>query len=135
LDLQSLSQMTSSVSAFQVLTIGDLGEANLYTSLRSFLRYVTSTPNDTLQDGDKEKKRKRASGVSTDNVSQSSIPPRSSFDNGSPPKRSKNEEDGVDEVRNQILPKSIESLYASILSAEKEIEAGRSWNGELLSDM
>jgi hypothetical protein len=38
-------------------------------------------------------------------------------------------------VMSNVLPKAIESLYASILSAEKELEEGRRWDGDESNDM
>jgi hypothetical protein len=129
-----LSQSTTSVPAFQVLTIGGLGEANLDGSIRSFFRHVSGVPNESMQDAEKERKRKRnAVGI----TSASSVLERSLVDDEYPPKKLRNK-DGhpeANEATNKNLPKSIESLYESILNAQKELEAGRSLNEDALGDM
>jgi hypothetical protein len=129
LDLQTLSQRTISVPAFQVLTIGALGEANLETSTRSFMRHISAAPNENRVDPELEKKRKRESAkVSTNGASHLSLPQGEDY---APSKKLRNI-DGhqEDAVMSNVLPKAIESLYASILSAEKELEEGRRLDGD-----
>src|SRR5579859_4067327 len=93
LDLQGLSQMTNSVSAFQVLTIGSIGDANLEASVRSFMRHVNAGVNLHMHDPDHDRKRKRASSlISRSSIPQSPIVQRSPTGNLSPPKRVKGDE-------------------------------------------
>ena len=132
MDLQTLSQIITSVPAFQVLTIGDLGDANLETSIRSLLRHLSAIPNENMQDAEKEKKRKRETVGVSDSMSQSSVPDGIITEYKSPPKRIRNG-DGSHERAN--LPKSIEALYESILSAQEELEAGRTWREEEFDSM
>jgi len=118
-----------------VLTIGGLGEANLDASVRSFFRHISGVQNENMQGEDKEKKRKW--GTSFLN---SRLPiPDSGFVNDEIPHKKLRNKDGYGEeatgVTNKALPKSIKSLYESILSAQKELEAGRSWEADELSAM
>ena len=130
LDLQALSQLTSSIPAFQVLMIGELAEVDLEISLHSFLRHVTGIPNESLRDKE-EKKRKR---LTMDGSLNGDI--ETSFGNGvqSPNKAPKLENGNTSLASggSQNLSKSVVSLYQSILSAEEELEAGKRWNEELL---
>jgi hypothetical protein len=122
-----LSQSTKSVPAFQVLTIGSFGEANLETSIRSFMRHVTGIPNESLQDPEKEKKRKRVNGHNTsDKLSELSVADATVERVVSPVKRVRG--DSVVGDQEKRLPKSIESLYESIMRAQEELEVGRSWS-------
>ena len=117
--------------AFQVLTIGGLGEVNMDGSIRSFFRHVSGVPNENIQDAEKERKRKRNT-VGTTLASPSSTLESGLANDDSPPKKPRNK-DGhpeANDTTNKNLPKSIESLYKSILSAQKELEAGRSLNEE-----
>jgi hypothetical protein len=137
LDLQSLSQRTTSVPAFQVLTIGALGEANLETSMRSFMRHISAAPNENRVDPELEKKRKRESAkVSANGAPHLSLPQGGIGEDYSPSKKLRNMDGHQEEaVMSNVLPKAIESLYASILSAEKELEEGRRWDGDESNDM
>jgi len=131
LDLQTLSQSTTSVTAFQVLTIGPLGETNLEISIRSFLRHVSGMPNEMVQETEKEKKRKRG------NLGESSnhqILENAHVTHELPSKKLRNN-DGYGEQGSKRLSTSIESLYESILSAQKELEAGRTWTEEVLGNL
>lgn len=132
LDLQALAPRTSSVSAFQVLTINGLNYANLDASLRSFLRHITAAPNQNWQDGDK--KRKYATYVFPEDVVHPSIPESRHINNNSSLKKLKDDEEEAI-IKSNVLRRSIESLYASISNAEKELEAGRNWREEMISDM
>jgi hypothetical protein len=120
------------VPAFQVLTIGALGEANLDASVRSFIRHVSGAVNGSMDDSEKEKKRKReVSKSSVEPPSLSHAPHGTNGTHSLPAKRIRNQEDHSEErpdSGSQKLPRSIESLYASIMSAEKELEAGRDWS-------
>jgi hypothetical protein len=131
--------MTTSVPAFQVLTIGALGEANLDASVRSFVRHVSGAVNGNMDDSEKEKKRKReVSKSSVEALSLSRAPRGTNGTHSLPAKRLRNHEDHSEERTDsgsQKLPKSIESLYASIMSAEKELESGRDWGRDVLSDV
>lgn len=124
MDLQALSQMTTSVPAFQVLTIGEFGDANLEASLRSFCRHASAIPNENMQDAEKEKKRKREFMRV---LSQSATPDGIISEPKSPPKKVKNGDDSNGDAK---LPKSIAALYQSILNAQAELEAGRNWREE-----
>jgi hypothetical protein len=128
LDLQTLSQSTTSVPAFQVLAIGSLGEANMDGSIRSFFRHVSGVPNENMQDAEK---------VGITLASRSSTLESGLVDHESPPKKIRNKDGYLEanDATNKNLPKSIESLYESISSAQKELEAGRSLNENALSDM
>ena len=113
-----------------MLTVGDIGQANLDASIRSFFRHVSGVQNENMHDAEKEKKRKR--GTVTSN-SRSSLPENGLAYHESPHKMFRNSDgsrEEVNDVANKSLPKSIESLYESILSAQKELEAGRNWNAE-----
>ena len=137
MDLQSLSRRTPSVPAFQVLTIGALGEAQLEASMRSFLRHISAASNENRADLELEKKRKQELvRVSTNGAPHFSGPHNAVGEEYSRNKTLRNV-DGHPEgtPRSSVLPKSIESLYASILSAEKELEEGRRWNGDEVNDM
>ena len=137
LDLHGLSQMTTSVSAFQVLTIGSIGDANLEVSVRSFMRHVNAGQITNMQDPDKERKRKRGSALNSYNhITRSPVVPRSLPDNISTSKRVRNEETEVQTGQiNRKLPRSIESLYESIMSAQKEMEVGRAWEADELMEL
>jgi hypothetical protein len=138
LDLHGLSQMTTSVSAFQVLTIGSIGDANLEVSVRSFMRHVNADLIANMLDPDKERKRKRGSGLNSHNhITRSPVVPRSLPDNISTPKRVRSEEDAEVQTGqiNRKLPRSIESLYESIMSAQKEMEVGRAWEADELMEL
>jgi hypothetical protein len=115
-----------------VLKIGDLGEANLEASIRSFFRTVTGVQNANMQDPDAEKKRKRPTVISNSRLSVL----ENAVADQSPPKKLRNK-DGYTQEPNEVtkdsLPKSIESLYESILSAQKELEAGRNWNADAIT--
>ena len=105
-------------------------------SIRSFFRHVSGVPNENMQDAEKERKRKRNT-IGTTLASRSSTLESGLVDHDSPPKKLRNK-DGYPEandVTSKNLPKSIESLYESILSAQRELEAGRSLNENALSDM
>jgi hypothetical protein len=113
-----------------VLTIGGLTEANLDASVRSFFRHVSGVQNENMQDADKEKKRKL--GTSYLN---SRLPMYDSgfVDEEFPHKKLRNKdgyEEEATEITNKALSKSIKSLYESILSAQEELEAGRSWEAD-----
>jgi hypothetical protein len=117
------------VPAFQVLTIGGLGEVNMDGSIRSFFRHVSGVPNENIQDAEKERKRKRNT-VGAASAYRSSTLEGGLANDDSPPKKPRNK-DGhpkANDATNKNLPKSIESLYKSIMSAQKELEAGRSLN-------
>jgi hypothetical protein len=89
-----------------------------------------------MQDAEKERKRKR-NAVGITSASRSSVLEKSLVDDEYPPKKLRNK-DGhpeANEATNKNLPKSIESLYESILNAQKELEAGRSLNEDALGDM
>jgi hypothetical protein len=92
-----------------------------------------------MQDEDKEKKRKRGPApVSSDDFSQISVADENVAENHTPPKRVRGRDEYLPEAHNvttKTLSKSIESLYASILSAQKELEAGRNWRGDAFADM
>ena len=136
LDLYGLSQKTTAVSAFQVLTIGSLADANLEVSVRSFMRHINARSNSNMQDFDNEKKRKRLA-TSHNTITQSPAGQQDLAGSISPPKRVKNDEDG-DGYKGQTdrrLPRSIESLYKSIMSAQEEIEVGRAWEANELEEM
>jgi hypothetical protein len=81
-------------------------------------------------DVDSEKKRKRRDG----SLRSSEVSPISNVTANpiqSSPKRYKNIDadlDGISDDASKKLPRSIESLYASIWSAQEELEAGRSWS-------
>lgn len=124
--------MTIAVPAFQVLTIGALGEANLDASVRSFIRHVSGAVNGSMDDSEKEKKRKRdARKSSVEALSLFHTPNSTNETHSVPTKRVRNQEDHSEERRDsgsQKLPKSIESLYASIMSAEKELNPGKDWS-------
>ena len=126
--------MTTAVPAFQVLTIGSLGDTNLDASIRSFARHITGIPNENVQDKDKEeKKRKREIARKTSTASMVPSPIGITGDE-SPSKKLRNGEDEIDETR-KVLPKSIASLYESIQSAQRELEASRSWEADVLDEM
>jgi hypothetical protein len=133
--LQTLSQNTTSIPAFQVLTIGGLGEANLDASVRSFFRHISGVQNENMQNADKEKKRKWG----TSYLNSRSPRRDSGFVNDESPHKKLRNKDGygeeATEVTNKALPKSIKSLYESILSAQKELEAGRGWEADESSEM
>jgi hypothetical protein len=127
--------MTTSVPAFQVLTIGSLGDTNLEASVRSFVRHITGTSNEVVQDKDKEeKKRKRGTPVRT----SFGVSRNSTARDESPSKKLRNIEGDIDNTIDgprKVLPKSIKSLYESILSAQKELEAGKSWDAEVFANV
>lgn len=138
LDLNRLSQLTTSVSAFQVLTIGMLGDVNLETSVRSFMRHVNAGLNTNQYDPDNDRKRKRGSDFnSISGVTQSPAIQRNLAGIVSPPKRTRSVEEAVAQTAkvDGKLPRSIESLYESIMSAQKELEVGRAWQSNRLEDM
>jgi len=115
-----------------VLTIGALGEANLETSMRSFLRHISAAPNESRVDPELEKKRKRESAkVLTNGAPDSSVSRGDVGEGYSPSKKLRNVHGHQENAMiSNVLPKAIESLYASILRAEKELEEGRRWNGD-----
>jgi hypothetical protein len=119
--------MTTSVPAFQVLTIAALGEANLDASVKSFMRHVSGAVNGNMDESEKKRKRDpRKSSV--EGKSQLHVPASTNGTHSLPAKRVRNQDVDADETTDyssQKLPKSIESLYASIMSAEKELEAGK----------
>jgi hypothetical protein len=126
--------MTTSVPAFQVLTIGSLGDTNLEASVRSFVRHITGTPNEVVQDKDKEEKKRKRRMPGRTSIGVSS---KSTARDESPSKKLRNIEDvdnPVDGTR-KVLSKSIKSLYESILSAQKELEAGKSWDAGVMENM
>jgi hypothetical protein len=133
LDLQTLSQVTLPVPAFQVLTIGALGEANLDASIRSFLGHVSGSLNEVTQDVEKKRKRIIMQRL-PDNTAQTVVRVDSTVDNESPSKKFRSEAGYLEEieVRKTNLPKSIESLYKSILRAQEELEAGKVWQADML---
>jgi hypothetical protein len=99
--------------------------------MRSFLRHISAASNENRLDPEVEKKRKRESArLSSNVVSNSSALP--SVEDRAPNKKLRNMDEYRDDAHtSNALPKSIESLYASIMSAEKELEAGRmSWEGD-----
>jgi len=115
-----------------VLKIGDLSESNVEASVRTFFRTVTGVQNANMQDPDPEKKRKRLTVTSNSRLSVL----ENVVADQSPPKKLRNK-DGYtqepNEVTNGSLPKSIESLYESILSAQKELEAGKNWSADTIT--
>lgn len=138
LDLQGLSRKTNSVAAFQVLTICSIGDANLEVSLRSFMRHINAGLNAHTYDPDKDRKRKRGSNsISHNPTSRSPIIQRSTTGDISPPKRVKGDEEANAHTSqtNQKLPRSVESLYKSIMSAQKEMEAGRAWETNEMDEL
>ena len=105
--------------------------------MRSFLRHISAALNENRVDPELEKKRKRESAkVLTNGASHLSLPQGGVGEDYSASKKLRNT-DGhqEDAVMSNVLPKAIESLYASILSAEKELEEGRRWNGDESNDM
>ena len=123
--------------AFQVLTIGTLEEANLESSLRSFARHFTGVRNDVVREMESEKKRKRRDG-SMAPTETSQLPSVMTDGVLSPPKRHRNEDITPVSTNGDVngkLPKSIESLYKSIMSAQEELEAGRNWSANALTEM
>jgi hypothetical protein len=136
LDLQTLSQSTTSVPAIQVLTIDDFGNANLATSIRSFFRHITGAPNESNQDAENAKKRKRDT-IGAASRAQISSTEKQPVSNSIPQNKKlrNDEEGGFSEGKRRSLPKSIESLYESIFNAEKEMEAGRVWEEHLEGDV
>jgi hypothetical protein len=121
--------MTTSVPAFQVLTIAALGEANLDGSVKSFMRHVSGAVNGSMDESEKKRKRDpRKSPV--EGKSQIHLPASTNGIHSLPAKRVRNQDvaDEKTDHNSQKLPKSIESLYASIMSAEKELEAGKDWS-------
>ena len=101
-------------------------------SIRSFFRHVSGVPNENMQ-GAEERKRKRNT-VPPTSTSRSSMLESRFVNDESPPKKLRNKDEAND-ATNKNLPKSIESLYKSIFSAQKELEAGRSLNEDALGDM
>jgi hypothetical protein len=94
--------------------------------MRSFFRHITGAPNESNQDAENAKKRKR------DTIGAASRALVSSWEkhpfSGSIPQNKKlrnDKEGGFSASKRKSLPKSIESLYESIFMAEKEMEAGR----------
>ena len=100
--------------------------------MRSFLRHISAALNQTRIDAEMEKKRKRESvRVSTNGTSQSSVSQSGVVEDRSPIKKLRNMDGYREETKaSNVLPKAIESLYASIMRAEKELEEGRRWNGD-----
>lgn len=137
MDLHTLSRLSNAVPAFQVLTVTAPEEANLETSVRSFMRHVTGTRNEAPKQMEIEKKRKRRDGsIAPSELSQMSNIMVDGI--SSPPKKYKNNEETMETGANgssEKLPKSIESLYKSIMSAQEELEAGRNWSQDALGDL
>jgi hypothetical protein len=136
--LKSLSQRSHSVPAIQVLTIGAFEGASFESSLRSFMRHVTGARNEIMKETELEKKRKRRE-VSLASSHQPRAAKFMADGIRSPPKRSRIEEFGSvvgrDDKGDGKLPKSIESLYKSIMSAQEELEAGRSWSEDASTEV
>lgn len=127
--------MAPSVPAFQVLTIGALGEANLDASIRSFMRHVSGFRNEVMEEVEKEKKRKHVIMQDLlDYNPQVAIRVDGVVDDESPSKKVRSEEGYLEQtdVGKANLPKSIESLYKTILRAQEELEAGKTWKADLL---
>lgn len=102
------------------------------------MRHVSAGLNTNDYDPDNDRKRKRGSvSNSLSRVTQSPAIQRNLAGTISPPKRVKNIEEPVAQTP-QVdgkLPRSIESLYESIMSAQKELEVGRAWQSSRLEDM
>ena len=133
LDLQSLSGTTASVPALQVLTIDRPQDANLEASFRSLLRHVSGTPNENMLDREQEKKRKRGTAIPL-GLGESVL--GGVVEIISPPKKLRNGDHYKQETAKEsakVLSKSVGSLYESISSAQKELEAGRRWTEEMLT--
>jgi hypothetical protein len=127
--------MSSSITAFQVLIIGTLEDVNLESTLRSLVRHVTGSRNEVAKDIALEKKRKRAEiAMSPPHVRHESVPNGAMKELTSPPKKVRNGE-SPSPVAERKLSKSIESLYKSIMSAQEELEAGRTWERYASNDM
>ena len=104
-------------------------------SVRSFFRHVSGVPSESMQD-EKDRKRKRDMAGLPPPGSGLPVLENSGHENQeSPQKKVRNKEAHQEkgDAINNSLPKSIESLYESILSAQKELEAGRSLNADSLS--
>jgi hypothetical protein len=114
------------------------GDANLETSVRSFMRHVSAGLNTNQHDPDNDRKRKRGSDSNAiSHVIQSPAVLRSLAGSISPPKRVRNLDDDIApplEAEGK-LPRLIESLYESIMSAQTELELGRAWQSNCLEDM
>jgi len=84
-----------------------------------------------------EKKRKRDPvQVSSNGTSNSTISRSGVVEASFPSKKFRNMDGYREETKtSNVLPRAIESLYASIMSAERELEEGRKWNGDAFSDM
>jgi len=116
-----------------VFTIGDLAEANLEASIRPFARYITAAPNPNILDADKEEKKRKRGAARRSSIGSSHMSVTDSGIGGSesPSKRVRNLSESIGETTGtgtKPLPKSLASLYESIMNAEKELEEGRRWD-------
>ena len=84
-----------------------------------------------------EKKRKRGNMRNSSSGGSNSVSDIRTAGDESPSKKLRNSEldlETIDGTR-KVLPKSIASLYESILSAQKELEAGKGWEAEAFEKM
>lgn len=102
------------------------------------MRHVNAGLNTNQYDPDNDRKRKRDSdSTAPSHDTQSPAVQRNLAGTISPPKRVRNLDEDVapPPQADGKLPRLIESLYESIMSAQTELELGRAWPSNRLEDM